>query len=82
MVTIQEAQAKLPKRLLENFTEFAGHKVAKTDRTDGLQLIFGDGSWILMRPSGTEPVVRIYTEAAKLTASKKLAEEARAWITQ
>src|SRR6202142_717900 len=77
-----EAQAKLPKRLLENFTEFAGHKVAKTDRTDGLQLIFDDGSWILMRPSGTEPVVRIYTEAAKLAAAQKLAQEARAWITQ
>jgi alpha-D-glucose phosphate-specific phosphoglucomutase len=77
-----EAQAKLPKRLLENFSEFAGHKVAKTDRTDGLQLIFDDGSWILMRPSGTEPVVRIYTEASKLAAAKKLAEEARAWITQ
>ncbi len=77
-----EAQAKLPDRLLENFTEFAGHKVAKTDRTDGLQLIFDDGSWILMRPSGTEPVVRIYTEAAKLAAAQKLAQEARAWITQ
>ena len=77
-----EAQAKLPKRLLENFTEFAGHKVAKTDRTDGLQLIFDDGSWILMRPSGTEPVVRIYTEAAKLAAAQKLAQEARAWITK
>jgi phosphoglucomutase len=76
-----DAQAKLPKRLLENFTEFAGHKVAKTDRTDGLQLIFDDGSWILMRPSGTEPVVRIYTEAAKLAAAQKLAQEARAWIT-
>jgi phosphoglucomutase len=77
-----EVQAKLPKRLLESFTEFAGHKVAKTDRTDGLQLIFDDGSWILMRPSGTEPVVRIYTEAAKLAAAQKLAQEARAWITQ
>jgi phosphoglucomutase len=77
-----EAQAQLPKRLLENFAEFAGHKVAKTDRTDGLQLIFDDGSWILMRPSGTEPVVRIYTEAAKLVAAQKLAQEARAWITQ
>jgi len=76
------SQAKLPKRLLENFTEFAGHKVAKTDRTDGLQLIFDDGSWILMRPSGTEPVARIYSEAAKLAAAKKLAQEARAWITQ
>jgi phosphoglucomutase len=77
-----EAQAKLPKRLLENFTEFAGHKVAKIDRTDGLKLIFDDSSWILMRPSGTEPVVRIYTEAAKLAAAQKLAEEARAWISQ
>jgi len=77
-----EAQAKLPERLCENFTEFAGHEVAKTDRTDGLKLIFDDGSWILMRPSGTEPVVRIYTEAAKPAAAQKLAEQARAWITQ
>jgi phosphoglucomutase len=77
-----EAQAKLAERLRENFSEFAGHKVAKIDRTDGLKLIFDDHSWILMRPSGTEPVVRIYTEAAKLAAAKKLAEEARAWITQ
>ncbi len=77
-----EAQAKLPHRLLENFTEFAGHRVAKIDRTDGLKLIFDDSSWILMRPSGTEPVVRIYTEAAKLAAAQKLAEEARAWISQ
>jgi len=77
-----EAQTKLANRLLENFTEFAGHKVAKIDRTDGLKLIFDDSSWILMRPSGTEPVVRIYTEAAKLAAAQKLAEEARAWISQ
>jgi phosphoglucomutase len=77
-----EAQAKLPDRLRENFSEFAGHKVAKIDRTDGLKLIFDDGSWILMRPSGTEPVARIYTEAAKPAAAQKLAEEARAWITQ
>ncbi|MGC1671121.1 MAG: phosphoglucomutase/phosphomannomutase family protein [Candidatus Acidiferrales bacterium] len=77
-----ETQAKLPERLRENFSEFAGRKVAKTDRTDGLQLIFDDGSWVLMRPSGTEPVVRIYTEAAKPAASEKLAEDARAWITK
>jgi phosphoglucomutase len=77
-----EAQAKLPDRLRENFSEFAGHKVAKIDRTDGLKLIFDDSSWILMRPSGTEPVARIYTEAGKPAAAQKLAEEARAWITQ
>jgi len=45
-------------------------------------LIFDDDSWILMRPSGTEPVARIYTEASKLATAKKLADEAHAWITQ
>jgi phosphoglucomutase len=77
-----EAQAKLPDRLRQDFSEFAGHKVAKIDRTDGLKLIFDDSSWILMRPSGTEPVARIYTEAATVAAAQNLAEEARAWITQ
>jgi len=77
-----EAQAKLPDRLRQDFTEFSGHKVAKIDRTDGLKLIFDDNSWLLMRPSGTEPVARIYTESSTIAAAKKLAEEARTWITQ
>ena len=61
---------------------FAGRHVAKTDRTDGLKLIFDDGAWVLMRASGTEPLIRIYTEAATPAESQKIAEEARAWITQ
>jgi phosphomannomutase len=35
-----------------------------------------------MRPSGTEPVVRIYTEAASEAAAEKLAKDASAWISQ
>ena len=78
-----ETQKALPDRLRENFNDFAGHRVAKTDRTDGLKLIFDDGSWILMRPSGTEPVARIYhAEASTQAAAEKLAEDAKAWITK
>jgi phosphoglucomutase len=76
----QETQDGLPERLRGNFKEFAGHRVARTDRMDGLKLILDDAAWILMRPSGTEPVVRIYTEAASLAESKGLAEKARQWI--
>lgn len=76
-----DVQAKLMGRLKSDFKEFAGRKVARVDRTDGLQLNFEDASWVLMRPSGTEPVVRIYTEAATPAASEKLAEHARIWIT-
>jgi phosphoglucomutase len=77
-----DVQARLSERLKKDFKEFSGRRVARTDRTDGLKLVFDDGSWLLMRPSGTEPVVRIYTEAASPSASQKLAEDARAWISQ
>ena len=76
------AQSKLPARLQADFGEFAGRHVARTDRADGVQLTFDDGAWVLMRPSGTEPVVRINTEAATMAESQKLAEDARAWIVQ
>ena len=75
-----DVQARLTARLKQNIKEFAGKHVAMENRLDGMKLIFDDGSWVLMRPSGTEPVVRIYTEAASVAAAKKLAEEARAWI--
>jgi phosphoglucomutase len=78
----EDAQAKLRERLRAEFKEFAGRRVAQTNRADGVKLIFEDGDWLLMRPSGTEPVVRIYTEAATLTGSQKLAEQARVWVMQ
>ncbi|MFN2107201.1 MAG: phosphoglucomutase/phosphomannomutase family protein, partial [Candidatus Promineifilaceae bacterium] len=32
--------------------------------TDGVKYYLDDGSWLLIRPSGTEPVLRVYAEAA------------------
>ncbi len=75
-----EVQAKVPDRLRADCKEFAGRRVASINRLDGMKLLFDDGSWILMRASGTEPVIRIYTEAATPAESQKLAEDARAWI--
>ena len=45
--------------------ELAGHTVAKTvalDTNDGVKWFVDDGSWLLVRLSGTEPLVRVYTE--------------------
>ena len=78
----EEIQDRVPERLRGEFKQFAGRRVASVNRTDGLKLIFANGEWVLMRPSGTEPLIRIYAEAASLSESEKLAEEARAWITQ
>ena len=76
----EEVKERLVKRLKKNFREFAGRRVKRADRTDGLKLEFADGSWNLLRLSGTEPLVRLYTEANTPSAAKKLAEEAQAWI--
>ncbi|MFA4906045.1 MAG: phosphoglucomutase/phosphomannomutase family protein [Candidatus Margulisiibacteriota bacterium] len=44
-------------------TEIGGMKVAEVKTFDGVKLILKDGSWLLIRPSGTEPLVRIYSES-------------------
>ena len=44
--------------------------VIKIDETDGVKLYLKDG-WVLMRPSGTEPIFRVYSESN----DKKRAEE-------
>lgn len=43
--------------------EVAGSKVAQVVTLDGVKLKLADDSWLLMRPSGTEPLVRVYMEA-------------------
>ena len=42
--------------------EIAGMPVEASDRTDGLRFLLADGQWALIRLSGTEPLMRIYTE--------------------
>ncbi|HEY7112739.1 MAG TPA: phosphoglucomutase/phosphomannomutase family protein [Thermoanaerobaculia bacterium] len=43
---------------------YAGRRVTSVNLLDGLKLLLEDGSWILVRESGTEPVARVYTEAS------------------
>jgi phosphomannomutase len=42
--------------------EVAGLKVKEVGRKDGIKLYLEDGSWVLLRPSGTEPLMRVYLE--------------------
>jgi phosphomannomutase len=69
-------------RLKTDFKTFLGRHVANLDRTDGLKIAFDDGSWVLLRLSGTEPLMRIYTEAATPEAAAKLATETSAWTNR
>lgn len=75
-----DVKARAMERLRADFSTFLSRRVVETDRTDGLKLTFDDGAWVLMRLSGTEPLMRVYTEAATMKESASIAEQARAWV--
>lgn len=52
--------------------EVAGEEPVNVSHMDGLRLEFADESWLLMRPSGTEPVVRVYAEASTVERRDEL----------
>ncbi len=75
-----EVKEKFTGKLRQDPKEFCGHPVSQVVRTDGLKLVFSDGSWVCYRLSGTEPVVRVYTEARSERGLEKLSTAAKHWI--
>lgn len=75
-----EVKQKFTEKLRGDPSEFHGVKVAQVVRTDGLKLVLADGSWVCYRLSGTEPVVRVYSEARSREDLAKLSAAAKAWI--
>ncbi|HEX5037509.1 MAG TPA: phosphoglucomutase/phosphomannomutase family protein [bacterium] len=55
----------------------AGRKIASVNRLDGTKYVLEDGSWLLLRLSGTEPLVRVYAEAPSDDLARKLVQEGR-----
>jgi phosphoglucomutase len=75
-----EVKEKFTEKLRSDPKEFSGKKVSQAVRTDGLKLVFGDGSWVCYRLSGTEPVVRVYSDARSEQDLQKLSAAAKQWI--
>lgn len=53
----------------------AGDKVDRYNQMEGKQFILENGSWVLIRPSGTEPVFRIYIEAENAERLQEIKHE-------
>ncbi len=49
---------------------------------DGLKVFFTNGSWLLLRPSGTEPLLRVYAEAPSKKLTKELLGLAASWAQE
>ena len=75
-----EVKAKFTEKLRVDPQNFYGHRVTEAVRKDGLKLVLDDGSWVCYRLSGTEPVVRVYSEAPSEHSLQKLSAAAKQWI--
>lgn len=60
-------------------TEIAGKAVTDCNTVDGYKFRLADGSWLLIRFSGTEPVLRLYCEAATLEQVHQTLDWAKTW---
>jgi phosphomannomutase len=70
-------------RLLANPPDRVGpFPVTSVDRKDGIKLLLADGQWVLVRPSGTEPLLRIYCEATTAAALEQLKDAVREWFIE
>jgi len=76
----EPVRIRFTERSRAEYSSFEGRRVAKTDRTDGLKLLLEDGSWVLFRLSGTEPVCRLYCEARTEKGLEELAAAARRFL--
>jgi len=54
-----------------------GSKVLKVDTTDGFRFMLEDNSWLLIRFSGTEPILRVYAETTSVARAEKMLEIGR-----
>lgn len=77
-----EVKARFVEKIKSDPKELGGHKVSQIVRTDGLKLVLDDGSWVCYRLSGTEPVVRVYSESRKKDELEPLEAAAKAWVLE
>lgn len=62
------------------YTNFGDYNIVKTEDLDGFKFHFDNGSWVMIRPSGTEPVLRVYSEAPDSAASFKILDATKATL--
>ena len=65
---------------IKTISQLLGKKVIDVKDFDGVKLTCEDESWLMFRPSGTEPLVRIYSEAKSLKKAKELIQFGRKFL--
>jgi phosphomannomutase len=71
-IAAEQHRTLLSKLEQSTIDSIAGIKVARLNRADGFKYMLADDSWLLIRFSGTEPLIRVYSESHSKEQVKKL----------
>lgn len=70
-------EGELRKIIIKELRSYYGMRASRVETVDGVKAWFNDTDWVLIRPSGTEPIVRIFSEAKSKLNAEKMATEAK-----
>jgi len=62
------------------YSQFGSYSVIRTENLDGFKFYFNDSDWVMIRPSGTEPVLRVYAEASNAHEAVEILKATRSTI--
>jgi phosphomannomutase len=72
-----DQRAAIQKRILDSKPkQIGGLNVERLDTTDGYKFLLEDGDWMLIRFSGTEPIMRFYTETTRADKVQPILKDA------
>ncbi len=79
---ITEAQKQNVVKMCKDraYKSFGSYKIQSVEDLDGWKFVFGDEKWVMIRASGTEPVLRVYAQAGDYTEARAMLEAAKATI--
>jgi phosphomannomutase len=72
---MEKLSSDIPDRII-------GIQVSTVNTMDGIKLILKDGGWLLIRPSGTEPLLRIYGESTDKEKLRAILEQGKNLVSK
>jgi phosphomannomutase len=76
-ITEEIKHAVLAKCHEDQYTTFGPYKIIRTDKLDGFKYYLDNNTWVMIRASGTEPVLRVYCEAPDRNTARMMLDTAR-----